>query len=148
MNKAETAVVVDEDSGALIALLCKFAFQLRIETPCSQHHLVKGVTLSRFGCNKKFVISLGFLASPGMLGHCPEKAACTLGQQNLGKLLWDLAIEGKLLELREAQVAKGVVPGHKLSLAVGSRELDVSSVGGEGSKVRGPCWMTFEGSAS
>jgi hypothetical protein len=73
------------------------------------------------------VISLGFLALPGKLGHCPKKAACTLGWQNLGKLLWDLAVEGKLLELWKAQVAKSVVPLHELSLIVSSHKLDVFS---------------------
>ncbi len=71
------------------------------------------------------MISLGFLASPGKLYHCPKDAACALQRQNLGKLLWDLAIEGEVLELREAQVAKGVVPVHELGLVGGGRELDV-----------------------
>ncbi len=84
-------------------------------------------TLSRFGHNENFVISLGFLALPGKLGHCPKKAACALGQQNLGKLLWYLAIEGKLLEIREAQVAKTVVPADKLSLVISGRKLDIIS---------------------
>jgi hypothetical protein len=73
------------------------------------------------------VISLGFLASPGKLGHCPKKAASALGRQNLGKLLWDLAIEGELLELGKAQVAKAVLSAHELSLIVGGQELDVFS---------------------
>jgi hypothetical protein len=70
--------------------------------------LVNRDTLSRFGCNENLVISLGFLTLPGKLRPCPKEAACALGRQNLGKLLWDLAVEGKLLELREAQVAKAV----------------------------------------
>jgi hypothetical protein len=72
------------------------------------------------------VISIGFLASPRKLCHCPEKAASTLERLNLGEHLWDLAVEGKLLELGEApQVAKAVMPAHELGLIVGSRELDV-----------------------
>ncbi len=71
------------------------------------------------------MISLGFLALPGKLCHHPEEAACALGRQNFGKLLWNLAVEGKLLELREAQVAKGVVPAHELGLVVSSHELDI-----------------------
>ncbi len=65
------------------------------------------------------------LPCQGKLGHCPKKAACALGWQNLGKLLWDLIIEGELLELRKAQVAKVVVPLHELSLVGGGRELDI-----------------------
>ncbi len=121
------AIVVDKDGGTLVALLGKFAFQLSIETHFGGHHLVDGDTLSMFGRDENFVISLGFLALPGKLGHHAKKAACALGQQNLGKLLWDLTIEGKLLELREAQVAKAVVPAHKLGLVVGGCKLGVFS---------------------
>jgi hypothetical protein len=45
---------------------------------------------------------------------------CTLGRQHLGELLWDLAIEGKLLELWEGKVTKAVMPSHELGLFVGS----------------------------
>jgi hypothetical protein len=41
--------------------------------------------------------SLGFIASPGKLGHCAKEKAGTLGQDDLGKLLWDFTIEGELL---------------------------------------------------
>jgi hypothetical protein len=123
VDEAETAVGVDQDGGALIALPGKFAFQLRVETHFGGHHLVNGDTLSRFGCNENFTISLGFLASPGKLGHCPKKVACTLGRHNLDKHLWHLAIESKLLELREAQVAKAVVPAHK-ACTLGRQNLD------------------------
>ncbi len=54
-----------------------------------------------------------------------QKAACTLGRQHLGKLLWDLAIEGKLLELGEAQVTKAVMPVHELGLIVACYKLEV-----------------------
>jgi hypothetical protein len=67
--------------------------------------LVDRDTLSRFGHNENFVISLGFLAWQGKLCHCSKEAAYTLGRLKLGELLWDLAAEGKLHELREAQVA-------------------------------------------
>ncbi len=87
--------------------------------------MVDGDTLSRFDCDEDLVIGLGFLALPGKLRHRPKKAACALGRQDLGKLLWDLAVEGKLLELREAQVAKVVVPAHELGLVVDGRKLDV-----------------------
>ncbi len=66
-----------------------------------------------------------FLASPGKLSHCAEKAACTLGRQHLGKLLWDLAIEGKLLELWKTHMPEAVMPSHELSLIVGRCKLDV-----------------------
>ncbi len=74
------------------------------------------------------MISLGFLSLPGKLGHHPQKSASALGWQNLCKLLRDLTIEGKLLELGKAQVAKLVVLTHKLSLLVSGRELDVLSL--------------------
>jgi hypothetical protein len=69
-------------------------------------------TLSSFDGNENFVGSLGFLASPGKLGHRTKEAASTLERDDLGKLLWDFTIEGKLLELGKAQVAKLVVPTH------------------------------------
>jgi hypothetical protein len=92
-----------------------------------QCHLVDQDALSRFGPNKDLVVNLGFLASPRKLCCCTKKAACALGRQHHGKLLWDLAVEGKLLELGlgEAQVAKAVMPAHKLGLIVVSRKLDV-----------------------
>ncbi len=71
------------------------------------------------------MVGLGFLALLGKLSHCAKKAACTLGRQHLGKLLWDFAVEGKLLELGEAHVAKVILPLHELSLVAGGRELDV-----------------------
>jgi hypothetical protein len=86
-----------------------------------------GDSLSRFGGNEDFVGSLGFLALPGKLGHCTKKAAGALGRHDLGKFLWDLTVEGKLLELGKAQVAKLVVPMYEFSLIIGSRELDVFS---------------------
>jgi hypothetical protein len=62
---------------------------------------------------------------PGKLGHHAEQAANTLGRQHLGELLWNFAIEGKLLELWKGKVAEAVMPSHELCLFVGSRELDV-----------------------
>ena len=81
--------------------------------------------LSRFGPNKYLVVGLGFLASPGKLGHHAKQVASTLGRQHLGKLLWDLIIEGKLLELWKGKVTKAVMPSHELGLFVGGQELDV-----------------------
>ncbi len=118
------AVVADKDSSALVVLLGKFALQLQVKTHFRQCHLVDGDTLSRFGCNEDLVISLGFLSLPGKLCHRPKEATCALGRQNLGELLWDLAIEGKLLELREAQVAKAIVLAYELGLVVSGRKLD------------------------
>jgi hypothetical protein len=66
------------------------------------------------------VVGLGLLASPRKLCHCAEHAASMLGRHHLvGKLLWDLAIEGGLLELWEGKVTKAVIPLHELGLFVG-----------------------------
>ena len=65
------------------------------------------------------MVGLGFLASPGKLGPCAKKAASTLGRQHLGKLLWNLAIKGKLLELWKGKVTEAVMPSHELGLFVG-----------------------------
>ena len=81
--------------------------------------------LSRFGPNKDLVVNLGFLASPRKLCCCTKKAACALGRQHHGKLLWDLAVEGKLLEFWKGKVTKAVMPSHELGLFVGGQELDV-----------------------
>jgi hypothetical protein len=137
VDKAEMDVVLNEDDGALVARLGKFAFQLHVKTHFIQCHLVDGDTLSRFGCGESFIFSLGFFVLPGKLGLCPKKAACALGRQALGKLLWDLAIEGSLLELREAQVAKAVVPVHMLGLVVGGRKLGVFGFLGQWQGVKG-----------
>ena len=84
--------MVNKDGRALAALLGKFVFSLRVKSHFHQHHLVDQDALSRFGRNKDLVVGLGFLASPRKLCHCAKKAACALGRQHLGKLLWDLAI--------------------------------------------------------
>jgi hypothetical protein len=81
-------------------------------------------SLSRFGCNEDLVVGFSFLASPRKLS-CAKKAACTLGWQHLGKLLWDFAIEGELLELGKAHVTKTVMPLHELGLVLGSCKLDL-----------------------
>jgi hypothetical protein len=99
VNKSKAAIVVKKDGGALIAFLGECAFQLCIKFHFCQRHLIHQDTLSRFGCNKDLVVGLGFLALPGKLSHCSKKAACTLRRQHLSKLLWNLAIESKLLEL-------------------------------------------------
>jgi hypothetical protein len=71
------------------------------------------------------VVGHGFLALPEKLGHCTKQASCTLGRQHLGKLLWDLAVEGKLLEFWKGKVTEPVMSLHELGLFVGGRELDV-----------------------
>ena len=81
--------------------------------------MVNQDALYRFGCNEDLVVGLGFFASLGKLSHHAKKAACTLGRQHLGKLLLDLAIEGKLLELWEGKVTKALMPLHELSRFVG-----------------------------
>jgi hypothetical protein len=101
------AVVVDEDGSTLLALLGEFASSLHVKSHFCQHHLVNQDALSRFGCDEDLVVGLGFLALPRKLCHCIEKAACELGRQHLGKLLWNVAVEGKLLEPWEALVTKG-----------------------------------------
>ncbi len=82
VDKVEVAAVVDEDGGALIALLGKFAFELCIKTYFRWRHLIYCDALSRFGCHKDLVVGLGFLASPWKLGHRAKKAASTLGRQH------------------------------------------------------------------
>ncbi len=71
------------------------------------------------------MVGLGFLALPGKLGHRAKQASCTLERQHLGKLLRDLAFEGKLLEFWKGKVIKAVMPLHELGLFVGGRELHV-----------------------
>ncbi len=95
------------------------------------------------------MVSLDFLASPGKLSHCTKEAASTLGRQHLGKLLWNLAVEGKLFELWKGKVTKAVMPLHELGLFVSGQKLDVlgSLVGGERSKMIGPHRVTFNGSS-
>jgi hypothetical protein len=77
VDKAKTAVMINVDGSALLVLLGKFALQLRVETNFCQCHLVNGDALSRFGCDENLVISLGFLAMPGKLHHCPKDGLCT-----------------------------------------------------------------------
>ncbi len=125
LYKLKVAVVVDKDNSKLVALLGEFAFQSCIKSHFRCHHLVDQDTLSRFGCNKDLMVGLGFIALTRKLCHCTKNAACTFGRQHLGKLLWDLAVEGKLLKLGEAQVTKAVMPLHELGLIVSGRKLDV-----------------------
>ncbi len=125
VDKSKAAEVVGKDGGALVALIGKFALQLCMKTYLRQSHLIHRDALSRFGHNKYLVVGLGFLASPGKLGHCAKQASCTLERQHLGKLLRDLAIEGKLREFWKGKMTKAVVPLHELGLFVGGQELDV-----------------------
>ncbi len=125
VDESKADEVVNEDGGALVALLGKIALQLCIKTYLCQRHLIHRDTLSRFGCNNYLVVGLGFLALPGKLGHRTKQASYTLGRQHLGKLLRDLAIEGELLEFWKGKVTEAVMPSHELNLFVGGRELDV-----------------------
>jgi hypothetical protein len=84
-------------------------------------------TFPQLGCNEDFMGSLGLFAVPRKLGHCAKEAAGTLGRRNLGKFLGNLAIEGKLLGLGKAQVAKAVVELHELGLFLSGGNLDVFS---------------------
>ncbi len=79
----------------------------------------EALSSSRFGCNKDLMVGLGFLASPGKLGHCTKQAASTLGRQHLGKLLWNLAVEGKLFEPWKGKMTEAVMPLHELGLFIG-----------------------------
>ncbi len=121
VDKMEAAEVVDGDGGALISLLGEFAFQLCVKSHFRHCHLANQDALSRFGRDEDLVVGLGFFALPGKRSHCTKKAASTLGRQHLGKLLWDLAIEGKLCELWEGKVTKAVMPLHELGLFIGGR---------------------------
>ncbi len=80
------------------------------------------------------MVGLGFLALPGTLGHRTKQASCTLRRQHIGELLWDLAIEGKLLEFWKGKVTKVVMPLHELAclLVAESWTSSASSVEGEG----------------
>ncbi len=60
--------------------------------------MVDGDALPRLGCDKDFVRSLGLFAAPRNFCHSAEETACTLGWHDLGELLGDFAIDGKLLE--------------------------------------------------
>ncbi len=116
LDKLEAAEVVNKDGGAFVALLGEFAFQLCIKSHFHQHHLVNRDALSRFGCDEDLVVGLGFLSLPRKLCHRAKQAASTLRRQRLGKLLWDLAIEGKLFKLWKGKVTEAVMPLHELGL--------------------------------
>ena len=82
--------------------------------------------LSRFGRDEDLMVGLlGFLALPRKLCHCAKQAASTLGRQHLGKLLWNLAVDGKLFELWKGKVTKVVMPSHELSLFISGQELNI-----------------------
>ncbi len=81
----------------------------------------------QLGCNEDFMGSLSLFAVPRKFVHCAKEAAGALGRLNFGKFLRDFTIEGKLLELGEAQMAKVVVPLHELGLFISSSRLDVLS---------------------
>ncbi len=93
--------MVDEDGGAAILLLVKFAFELCDKPWLGRCHLGDGNTLPRLGCNKDFVRRLGFFATPRILHHSAKETAFALGWRDLGKFVGDFAIDGELLELRK-----------------------------------------------
>jgi hypothetical protein len=80
-------------------------------------------THSRSGGNEALVS----MPCQGRLVIAPKRQPAHLGGMILAKFFWDLTIEGELLELGKAQVAKLVVPAHELSLIVSCRKLDVFS---------------------
>jgi hypothetical protein len=84
MNKAEAAVVINEDGCTPVPLLGEFSLHLCIETNLSRRHLVDGDALPQFHCNKDLVRSLGLLSLPWDLGHRSEEIACALGGLDLG----------------------------------------------------------------
>jgi hypothetical protein len=63
--------------------------------------LVDRDALPRLGWDKDFMRRLGLFAMHRNLCHCTKETACALGWYNLGELLGDFAIEGKLLEFRK-----------------------------------------------
>ncbi len=58
------------------------------------------------------------MSFPRYLGHSTKEASCAGRRLDLGQSLWDLSIEGKLLELGEGQVAKAIMPAHELGLVL------------------------------
>jgi hypothetical protein len=90
--------------------------------------LVDRDSLPWLGCDKK-VRRLLLFATPRKLGHCAEEASCTLGRGNLCKLLWDLAIDGKLLQLWKMEVAEAIVPTHEFSLVLSSGKWSILILG-------------------
>ncbi len=102
--------------------------------------MIDGDALPRLGGDEDLLRGLGLFTAPRNLGHRAKEAASALGWCDCRQLLGDFPVEGELLELSEGKMVKAVVPTHKLGLIVGSGKVDVFplSVGGEGSKVRGP----------
>ncbi len=60
------------------------------------------------------------MSFPGYLGHSTKEASRAGRRLDLGQSSWDLAIDGKLLELGEGQVAEAVMPAHEFGLVVDS----------------------------
>jgi hypothetical protein len=67
----------------------------------------------------------GLLSFPWNPGHSTKKASRTGRRLDLGKMLRDLAIERKLLELGEGKMSKVVMSLHELSLAISGAEVDM-----------------------
>ncbi len=72
VDKTEAAIVVNKESGAFVALLGEFAFQLCKKSHFSSCHLVNQDALSRFGCDENLMVGLGFHALPRKLRHCTK----------------------------------------------------------------------------
>ncbi len=87
--------------------------------------MIDGDAFPRLGCDEDLVRGLGLFAAPRNLSHCTEEAASALGWLDFRQLLGDFPVEGELLELREGEMTKVVMPSHELGLIVGSGEVDV-----------------------
>jgi hypothetical protein len=74
---------------------------------------------------------------PRILGHRAEEAASPRGWFDLGEFFRNFAIEGKLLELWEQEMAEAVVPMHELILIVSGSNLHVVVLSGGGQQIKG-----------
>ncbi len=118
MDILQSQVVVYKDGGRCVAFPGECSFQLCNEAYLHQNHLIDTNTLSCLCCHKHF--GGGLLSFPGYLGHSTKEASRAGRRLDLGQSSWDLAIEGKLLELGEGQVAEAVMPAHEFGLVVNS----------------------------
>jgi hypothetical protein len=108
--------VINKDSGRCVTLLGECSLQLGNETHLHWNHLIDTNTLSCLRCHKNF--GGGLSSFPGYLGHSTKEASRTGRRLDLGQSLWDLSIEGKLLELGGGQVAEVVMPVHEYGIVV------------------------------
>ncbi len=110
--------MVYEDGGRCIAFPGECSFQLCDEAYMRQNCLIDTNTLSCLHRHKHF--GGGLSSFPGYPGHSTKEPSRAGRRLDLGQLSWDLAIQGKLLELGEGQVAKAVMPVHEFGLVVDS----------------------------